>query len=262
MEKEKLKKLSLNLTTDRNDYMKAFRKNIDMYIAEKDITLREISEAADIPYSTLNTFVYGNSADCKLSTAVKLARAFGISIDELVGAGTIEDETRTTIATARNLKDHHRHVIRMFAKHQYLLHGDVPEKSKQISVMLPECQHGHLRTTTITEALNIDHLPQSVKTEACLGLRIPCKHYEPLFMRDETLILGAHREGLNGEKCVVSKDGNLYICKKNILTIDGKRITNYHSVINGKLLFNYSDIDDRVGYVIGFLNPDGSWGIR
>lgn len=262
LQREKLKKLALNLTVDRNDYMSAFRKNIDMYVAEKDITLREIAEAADISYSTLNTFVYGNSTDCKLSTAVKLARAFGISVDELIGAGTIEDETRQTIAMSRNLKDHHRHVIRVFAKHQYLLHGDVPVKSKQISVMIPECQHGHLRTTTMTEALNIDHLPQSVKSEACLGLRIPCKHYEPLFMRDETLILGAHREGLNGEMCVVSKDGNMYICKKKIFFTEGKKEINYHSVINGNLLFKYDDIDDRIGYIIGFLNPDCSWGIR
>ena len=73
MNKEKLKKLSLQLTADRNNYMTAFKHNIDMYIAEKDITMRELSEVADIPYSTLNTFIYGNAKDCNLSTAVKLA---------------------------------------------------------------------------------------------------------------------------------------------------------------------------------------------
>lgn len=228
----------------------------------KEFTLSELAEKADIPFSTLRTFLYGDSTDCKLSTAIKIAHAFGISIDELVGAETIEAETRNTIAMSRILKEHHRYVIRMFAKHQFLLHSEVPATSKQISVLLPDCQHGHLKTTNLSEALNIDHLPPSIKSEVCLGFKIPCKHYEPHFFRDEILLIGAHREGLNGEKCVVSKDGNIYICKKNILTVSGKKVINYMSLINGKLLFNYDDIDDRIGYVVGFLSPDGELGVR
>lgn len=263
MENKKIKEIALNLTVDRNDYMSAFRKNIFRFIEEKDITLNDIAEAADIPFSTLRTFLYGTTSDCKLSTAVKLARAFGISVDELIGAGTIEDGTRTTIALARTLKEHHRYIIRLYAKHQYELHGNVPVTSKQISVLLPECQHGHLRTTNITEALNIDHLHPTVKSEACLGLKIPCKHYEPFYLRDEILVLGAHRDGINGERCVVSKDGNMYICIKKIETIDGQRKIKYLSLIDRwNVLFTSDEIDDKIGYVIGFLHPDGEWGIR
>jgi len=243
--------------------MSAFRKNIDMYIAEKDITLREISEAADIPYSTLNTFVYGKSTDCKLSTAVKLARAFGVTVDELIGAETMEPETRECVAMSRSLKPHHRYVNRLFVKHQYLLHGEVPTTSKQISVLLPECKHGHLHTTNIIEAFNVDHLDKQVRSEACLALKIPCRHYEPYYLRDEILILGAHRDGTNGERCVVSKDGNLYICVKKIENIDGKKKIKYLSLMDRKnVLFTSDEIDDKIGYVIGFLHPDGSWGIR
>ena len=262
MEKKKIFEMALDLTVDRSDYMSAFRKNVFKYVDQKDITLNDIAEAADIPFSTLRTFLYGTSADCKLSTAVKLARAFGVSIDELVGAGTIEDETRLTIAMARTLKPHHRHNIRIYAKHQYLLHRDVPPKSKQVSVLLPECKNGFLKTTNINEALNIDHLEKSVKAEAYMGLKIPCDHYEPYFLPGEILILGAHREGLNGEKCVVSKDGNMYICKKNIFTADNKKVINYMALTNSKLIFDYEEIEDRIGYVIGFLTPDGEWGER
>lgn len=263
MEKEKLRKLSLNLTTDRNDYMKAFRKNIDMYVSQKDITLKEIAEEADIPYSTLNTFLYGTSTDCKLSTAVKLARAFGITVDELIGAETMEPETRECVAMSRALKPHHRYVNRVFVKHQYLLHGDVPSSSKQISVMLPECCHGHLKTTNIVEAVNIDHLNPSVRSEVCLGIKIPCVHYEPYYMPDEVLLLGAHRDGVNNERCVVSKDGNMYICIKKIEYIDSIKKIKYLSLMDRKnILFTSDEIDDKIGYVIGFLHPDNSWGIR
>lgn len=243
--------------------MSAFRKNIDMYVADKDITLREIAEAADIPYSTLNTFLYGTSNDCKLSTAVKLARAFGITIDELVGAGTMEPETKECVAMSRALKQHHRYVNQLFVKHQYLLHGDVPATSKQISVLLPECQNGHLKTTNVIEGLNIDHLPSGVHADACLGLKIPCKHYEPFFLENEILILGAHRLGNNGERCVISKNGNMYICTKKIETINGEKKIKYISLIdNHNIIFTSDEIDDRIGYVIGFLHPDGEWGVR
>ena len=47
------------------------------------ITIKDISEESSIPFSTLNTFLYGNSKDIKLSTAVKLAKALNVSIDEL-----------------------------------------------------------------------------------------------------------------------------------------------------------------------------------
>ena len=83
MKDEKLRLLSLKLVSDNENYMSAFRKNIDMYIGEKDITLRDISESADLSFDTLKTFVYGNGSDCKLSTAIRLSKAFQVSIDEL-----------------------------------------------------------------------------------------------------------------------------------------------------------------------------------
>lgn len=263
MNKEKLKKLSLKLTSDREDYMSAFKRNIDMYVDEKDITLREIAEVADIPYKTLTNFLYSTSKDCNLSTAVKLARAFNVSIDELIGAETIEPETRECIRLSRNLKDHHRYVIRSYVRHQYKLHGDVSPNSKQISVMLPECKSGYLKTTNVCEALNIDHLDKGARSRVCLGLKIPCEHYEPYFHQDEIILLGVDRAGLNGEKCVISHCGNFYICTKKIEIINGQKKISYISLIDGhSKIFDYEEIDDKIGYVVGFLFPDGSWGER
>lgn len=263
MKRDKLKKIPLKYTSDSKKYMDAFRKNIDLYIDEKVMTLKEISETADIPFSTLSNFLYGDSTDCKLSTAVKLARAFGVSIDELVGAETIDKETRECVSMSRNLQDHHRYVISSFVRHQCLLHGETPEKSKQISVLLPECRSGHLKTTAASEALNVDHLSPDIKTKVCLGLHIPCKHYEPHFMRDEILLLAADRDGANGETCVVSQGGNYYIVRKKIAFDNGIKQIKYISIIDNKsVLFTGGEIDDKIGYVIGFLNPDGSWGKR
>ena len=60
MNKEKLKKISKNLSANFDDFMSAFRKNMFMYLEEKGITIKDISEESDVPFSTLNTFLYGD----------------------------------------------------------------------------------------------------------------------------------------------------------------------------------------------------------
>lgn len=272
MEKKKLNELSIKLTSNRDDFMYSFRKNVDLYVAEKDITLSNIAESADIPFSTLRTFLYGDSNDCKLSTAVKLARALGVSIDELVGAETIEPETRECIALSRNLKDHNRYVIRSFVRHQYNTHGNKDGIEKEISVFLPECRNGRLLTTNIYKPLVIDHLDNSTRSRVCMGIKVPCHHYEPYFMKNEILLLGSDRDGFNNEKCVVSHNGNYYICIKKITTTaDGKKDIKYVSLMDGhNVLFTPSTIDDKIGYIVGFMEPDDpsnenttySWGKR
>lgn len=262
MQREKLKKLSLKLTANRNDYMSAFRKNIDMYIDEKDITLKEISEMADIPFSTLNSFLYGDTKDCKLSTAVKLSRILGVSIDELVGAETIETLSRESMAICRNLPEHAVYLIRSFIRHQDKIYSKLDEKSINIPVLLPECFNGYLQATNITKTVCIDHLTENQKSKICMGIQIPCEHYEPFYMPNEILLLSADRSGLNGEKCVLCYKGNYFIAIKRIYTENNEKKVKYISLLNNNIEVFPNDIDDKLGYVVGFLNPDNSWGRR
>ena len=75
-----------DLVSNPQNYVDSFRKNIFTLMDAYDCTLKELSEKADMPYETLKSFLYGDSKDCKLSTAVKISRAFNLSIDEIVGA--------------------------------------------------------------------------------------------------------------------------------------------------------------------------------
>lgn len=71
--------------------------------------------------------------------------------------------------------------------------------------------------------------------------------------------------------CVITQGGNYYLCIKRIEIIDGKKKVSYISLMDGhSKLFNRDEIDDKIGYVVGFLEPDEpgnpnttySWGIR
>ena len=245
MEREKLKKLSLKLTSNRENYMDSFRKNIDMYIEEKDITLREISEKADISFSTLNNLLYSDSKDCKLSTAVALARAFGVSIDELIGAETIEPLTREAIAISRNLPENARYLIRWFIKHQESLVAEHPGK-RIVSVMKPICNmDGNLEQVNDFVALDISSLGNNVKPKIFIGFQLPCEHYMPHYSPYDILLVANDRHPNLIENSIFTIGGNIFIGKRKI----ENGIANYYSIRDGKKMWTESEIDEIIGYV-------------
>ena len=88
MENLKFKNVHLNLVANDKDYMKSLIENIQMLSTHHGWSVRALAEKAEMSTETLQTFLKGKSKDCNLSTVVKLSRAFGVSMDELVGAET------------------------------------------------------------------------------------------------------------------------------------------------------------------------------
>lgn len=251
MENEKLKKLSLNLVADKENYMSAFRKNIDMYIAEKDITIREVAEVADISFDTLKTFIYGDSKDCKLSTAVKLARAFNVSIDELVGAETMNSIVRENVAKCRNLPDAQLYLIRYLIENQVsMLNKNKVNGDKFISIMRPKCQNGNLEATNVFEPMCIDHMPDNVKSKVFVGIMISCDHYMPYYSPYDVLLLGADRKAQNKEHCVIVYFNRLFVVERVIT----KDFDGYVGFINKDFKVTEKEIDRFVGYVVASGN--------
>lgn len=262
MGNEKNKILDENLVSNPTNFIDSFRQNIFHLMDTRDWSIRELSEKADMPFETLKSFLYGDARDCKLSTAVKLAKAFDISIDELVGADTMNPLTRESMAICRKLPDYVVYLIRSFIRHQYQVHSKFDENSINIPVLLPECHNGYLQTTNITDTVCIDHLSNGLKSKVCMGLKIPCEHYEPFYMPDEIILLAADRDAQHNEKCVVSYRGNFFLTRKIYYIENGEKRFKYVSLIDGKSEILPRDLDDKLGYVVGYLNPDGSWGIR
>lgn len=247
MNQEKLKKLSLKLSSDRNDYISNFRKNLDLYVQEKDITLREISEASDIAYSTLNSFLYGDAADCKLSTAVALARALHVSIDELVGAETLEPLTKESIAICRNLPQNSIHLIRWHIRHQHYLCNNISEDKRIINIMNAVCQNsGNLKLSNDYGLLDITELSPEVTRKIFFGIRIPCDHYMPHYMRNDILLIANDRTPEPYENAILILNGSLYFAKRRV----ENGVAKYYSIRDGKYRIDESDVDEILGYVV------------
>ena len=251
MENELLRKLSMDLCSDKHNYMKSFRKNVDMYVSEKDITLREIAEMADMPFETLKNFLYKDSTDCKLSTAVKLARAFNVSIDELVGAETINDVSRESIAICRNLPDNALYLVRWYIRYIESLNRKNEPHKRYVSIMELECnENGNLKITSNYRHIDITDIGEEYRSKIFFGITMPCDHYMPTYSPYDILLIANDREPYRNENSLLRIDGQLRIAKRKI----ENGIAKYYSIRDGKFRINEEDVDEVVGYVAYVLN--------
>lgn len=255
MDKEKLKKLSYNLTTNKDNFIESFRRNIYMYLKEKDVTLKEICEHSGVPYSTLNNLLYGNQRDFKVSTAIALARTFGVSIDELIGAEVLDSLTRERLAICRTLPKHSLYLVQWFIREQKRLNEEFsPKKGKVVSVMQPLYVNGRLNPTNVFEPLNIDILSDNVKSKVFMGIRITCEDYMPHYSPYDTLLLANDRETRVQERCIILYYGKILIVTKTERIENDKKIIEYIGIRDKNIIIKKQDLDTIIGYVVCTYN--------
>ena len=245
MQNENLKKLSLKLVSDKENYMDAFHRNIGMYLDEKDITIREVAEVADIPFETLKTFIYGAAKDCKLSTAVKLARAFHVSIDELVGAETVKPEAKVSMPLYRNLPEHDQYLVRWFVNYLTSLNNESADRSRFRKVMDIECFNGSLKITSTYHNADISEVAPEMRTKIFFGIKMPCDHYMPVYSPYETLLIANDRMPMHNENCLIRFKKEIYIAK---VKIENKEMK-FYSIRDGKFRLNRDEVDEVIGYI-------------
>ena len=249
LKKEKLNELSKNLSANRDDFISAFRHNLFMYIDEKDITIKEISEKANVPFSTLNSFLYGDSKDIKLSTAVKLARALDVSIDELVGADTINEVSRESISICRNLPDNALYLIRWYIRYIDSLNKKNEPNKRYVSVMKLDCnQNGNLKMTTDYRHIDITEIDKECSCKVFFGITMPCDHYMPVYSPYDILLIANDRQPTMHENSLIRVNGCLFIAKK--------KNNEYFSIRDGKFRFKEYEIDEHIGYVACTIRND------
>lgn len=246
IDKEKLNKLSKRLTSEDDDFMRNLRRNLELYIAEPDITIKDISEDANISFSTLNSLLYGNAMDCKLSTAIALAKALNVSIDELVGASTVSPITSESLALCRNLPDNALYLIRWYIRHQYSQYKKKPDNKRIVSIMMIKCNHnGSLKLSDLFKDLDITHLSSEIKSKVFFGIAIPCEHYVPTYTPYDILLIANDRQAMPGEHNLVLINNCLFILERKIK--DG--IAKFYSIRDGRYHIDEDDVDEVIGYV-------------
>lgn len=246
LKRKNLKDFKPKLTVDRNNYMSAFRKNVFQYVDDKEITLNQISEEADIPYSTLKTFLYGDSKDCNLSTAVKLARAFGISVDRLIGAETIKADTVDMWLAYESLPKSSQALVGFHINNQIYLHKQHNDK-KEITIMKPDCNgHGNLKKTEDYELLDISSFGSDIMHKVYFGIKMPCAHFLPHYKEDDILLIANDRDAIGNEKTVVLIHDNLIITKRVV----ENGVVKYYGLRDNAFRTEEKDYIQVIGYIV------------
>lgn len=250
LDKKSLRNLSKKLVSDPDDYMSSFRKNLYMYIEQKDITLAEVADAADISLSTLRSLIYGDAKDCHVGTVVNLARALNISCDELLGSGTISPQTCESLQLIRQLPESFTHFVRWAIHYHFnkLTAGEVTERS--IEVMQPICcDNGNLKVTNDFDVIDISNIDAAVRPKVFMGVKIPCDHYVPDYFPGDILLVANDRSSKRSEHVLVSVGEYIWIVDRRIEIENGAKVENFYSVRDNRKHAH----DDDIGIVIGYV---------
>ena len=247
LDDKELRKLSKELIAEPDNYIRSFRRNVSLYIDQKDITLQEVADLADISISTLKSFLYGNSKDCNLSMAVRLARVFGVSVDELIGAGTIHPQACNSLQTLRQLPESFTHFVRWCIKYHYDNISCKNFSERAVEVMNVDISNeGNMVLSNQLQIMDISELSNEIRPKAYLGIRIPNDMYAPIFFEGDILLLANDRRPKNKEKIIFPTSDNLWVLER----CEEEKEVVYKSIRDGKIMAKEKDIDNILGYIV------------
>lgn len=247
LEKKKLAELSAKLIANNVDFMSAFRNNMYMYLENKNITLAEISELSGIPYPTLRTFLYGNSRDTNLSNAIKLAKTFGVSVDELVGAETIPEPTRESLSICRNLPENDLMLVRWFIRCLADLNSQNEPNKRYVKVMLPEEDNdGNCKLVSKFENMEITDLQEPLRSKIFMGFKVISDYYMPYYKPNDVILIANDRPAKFNEHILVRVGDFIYIVKR----ISKNGIGKLYSIRDDKYRIDESEVDELIGYIV------------
>ena len=116
-------------------------ENVQKLRTQRGWSVRELSERADIPYDSLQSFLQRKSEGCNYITFVKLCYAFELEPSELSGVSFVDPKIKETVSLTRQLKQHHRDRIVAYAMRLYKMFQQEIPGVKEIAVL---CQNAKM----------------------------------------------------------------------------------------------------------------------
>lgn len=242
---EKQKKYVKYGTKTNMDYL---RENIRKYMDQNDLTPNELAEKADISAHTLHSILYKDLDDCRLHTAISLAKTIGIGVDEFANTGAIPDIDLESYRIARSLPQHIQVLIRRYIRWQQSMCEKFKNyPGKIIDVMNLDYENDHLITTNDIEKVDISEFNEDIKAKVFRGVRIPCEEYSEFYNENDILLLCDERKPRNRERCVILYYNRVYITQKEIRNA----VPGYKGIRGTTAFIPESDITYYFGYVAG-----------
>lgn len=244
--KEKLLEISKSLTENEDDLTSSFRQNLFTYLKDPEITLARLSEASEVPYNTLNSFLYGNSRSVRIDNVVKLSKALNVSIDELVGANTIPQLSRESLRICRELPEKDLLLVRWFIRYLDRLNKNLEPNKRYVSVMMPfQTNDGNFEVTADYKKVEITELEEPLRSKIFMGFNIICDHYMPYYGPGDIILIANDRPPTFTEHAVVRVGKYLFIIRRVV----ENGVAKYYSIRDGRYRIDENDIEELMGYI-------------
>lgn len=245
MENQNKENILLKLVSNEEDWMDALRQNIGILRTFYGWSVRVLADKANISENTIQNILKNKTKDCEQSLTIKLAKTFNISVDELIGAGTVKQTGKESMAIYRSLPESDQYLARWFVNYLMNLNCEEENKSLYRSVMDIECFNGNLKLNSIYHRADISEVPAEIRTKIFFGIKMPCDHYMPVYSPYETLLIANDRLPMHNENCLIRVKKNVYIAK---VKMEGTEMK-FHSIRDGKFRLNRDEISEVVGYI-------------
>lgn len=91
--------------------MKTFRDALLLKLEETGLSMRELSARAEVSYDQIKKLRLREGASTNVEDAIKIARFFGYTVEEFMGASS--DESRKLAQIYGSLTDRERKILRL-----------------------------------------------------------------------------------------------------------------------------------------------------
>ena len=223
------------------------KNHVLRYMEVHKMSQDEFAEYAGISSHTLHSIIYKGLDDCKLSTAVAIAKAIGIGVDELANTGALSPFSLESLQIVRSLPKHTVELIRRYILWQKAKYEKFKNyHGKIIEVMDLDFVDNHLMTTDHFEKVDISEFSPNVKAIVFRGMRIPCEDYIQYYSEGDILLLAGDRQPRARERCLILYYGRVFIVQR-----DKKNgVLGYRGIRDEEAFIPETDIDHYFGYVV------------
>lgn len=222
-------------------------KTLKELMNERNMSLQELAELADVPYETLRNIYYGKVTDPKVSTLMNISNVFQISVNYLMGKSLYSPEEQALIRNYRKCGIHGKSIINLVSRYEAnTAKSERENKDKhKIPCLLPvKVKDGFIYDSN--EVVEIE----TTDREAYTAIQITSHTYAPVYCKGDRILI-ADRFPENGERGVFVKEGKGYI--RQFIENDNGYVL---KSVNGRekaLEFKRLDGVDCVGTCVGVV---------
>lgn len=175
---------------------------------EKGWSLQQLAEISDLPLETVRNIYYGKTPDPKISTVMKLAKSFNLTVNCLMGQCSHTPQERAILINYRNCGKHGKSIIELISKYEASAMKKEREKDGRhmIPCIVPEGTVSHGIIYDMCETVEIE---TDVK-DAYIAIRMVTNDLAPTYCKGDILLF-ENRFPKHGERAAFYKGDRIYI---------------------------------------------------